>query len=297
MRLLLIEDDEVDAKWVERALKGLKKFSIARAESLAAGLQRLKTEPFDIILSDLQLPDAGGLEVFYALSQHAPHLPLVVLTGNIVDEDSALEAVQKGAQDYLIKGSIQPETLLRSLDYAVERKKLLLLRDHVVHVVSHELSNPLATLKLALFLVKDGTITDEKIRKETLDMAVHAIDRLIRTTGDLLNLARMESRQYVFQHSKFNLNSLIQEVGEFFQLEIQKKGLVFKTACPDREVEIFADRDQIVRVFTNLISNALKFTAQGHIEIRVEEEKDFVRCSVADTGPGISKEDMPKPRL
>ncbi|MCX5795837.1 MAG: hybrid sensor histidine kinase/response regulator [Elusimicrobia bacterium] len=294
VKILLIEDDEVDAKWVERALRDSPTFRLTHAGTMAAGLEFLRTETYDVILSDLHLPDASGLEVFNALSEQKPDAPIVLLTGSILDEQHAMEAIHQGAQDYLIKGQVDQRSLLRALNYAMERKKLLLMRDHFVHVVSHELKNPLTTLQTSIWMLHEGMVVDAAEQKEILQITLNAIRRLVRTTEDLLDLAKMEKQKYSFRRANFSLNSLVQEIGQFFRREIESKGLAFKAIAPDHDVEIFADRDQIARVLTNLIHNALKFTRTGQIEIRAEEDQDLIRCSVADTGPGVAPEDIPR---
>lgn len=102
--ILLIEDDEVDVKWVRRALKDSPGFRLTPVSDLAGALKILAAGSFDVILSDLHLPDAVGLEVYEALSRQEPETPIVLLTGSVLDEAKAMEAISQGAQDYLIKG-------------------------------------------------------------------------------------------------------------------------------------------------------------------------------------------------
>jgi signal transduction histidine kinase len=149
-------------------------------------------------------------------------------------------------------------------------------------------------MKLSIAMLHEGIIEDKEEKQEVLQITLNSINRLIRTTETLLDLAKMELNKYSFQRANFGLNPMIRELVQLFRREVEAKGLALKTTAPDHDVEILADRDQIARVFTNLINNALKFTRQGRIEVIVEEEKDCVRCSVADTGPGIAPDDMPR---
>ena len=91
LRLLILEDDEVDALWVTRALSHSKtvRYVASRVETLAQALDLLNKETFDMILSDLKLPDAFGLEIYQALAQVAPGLPIILWTGNVLDEGVA----------------------------------------------------------------------------------------------------------------------------------------------------------------------------------------------------------------
>ena len=93
-------------------------------ERLSDGLDRLSTDHFTVVLLDLSLPDSHGLETFTKAHEQAPDVPIILMTG-LDDEELALQAVQKGAQDYLVKHQVDGQTLGRSLSYAVERHRLL----------------------------------------------------------------------------------------------------------------------------------------------------------------------------
>lgn len=119
IRVLLLEDTDVDAQVVESVLRRYS-FAVHRARHLTDALIALRSDEFDVILSDLGLPDSDGLATVEALRQQAPATPLVVMTGRD-DESTALRAVATGAQDYLVKGSTDANALVRAMRYAVER--------------------------------------------------------------------------------------------------------------------------------------------------------------------------------
>jgi len=104
------------------ALQGRSRFDTKCAESLGDFLRAIKYETFDVIVLDLNLPDSVGLETLDAVRQAAPDAPILVSTGT-GDEQLAIEAVARGAQDYLVKGYDQPSALPRAILYAIERKK------------------------------------------------------------------------------------------------------------------------------------------------------------------------------
>lgn len=124
-RILLIEDDPGDVLLLQQALaaQGSSEFSLTTVRYLAEGLQLLSMESFLAVLLDLSLPDSQGLETLLQLRNTHPDTPVVVLTG-LCDGILALRAVQEGAQDYLIKGEVQPDVLVRALRYAIERMRL-----------------------------------------------------------------------------------------------------------------------------------------------------------------------------
>ncbi|MEO8292302.1 MAG: response regulator [Actinomycetota bacterium] len=127
IRVLLIEDNPGDARLVEKYLleSEAAEFDVEHVERLALGLQRLDTEGFDVVLTDLNLPDSVGLETFEAIHARARELPVVILSG-YEDEDAALKAVRAGAQEYVVKGSLKPEYLSRTIRHAIARHRQLL---------------------------------------------------------------------------------------------------------------------------------------------------------------------------
>jgi diguanylate cyclase (GGDEF)-like protein len=124
IRVLLVEDNPGDARYVREILQeqATAGFDLTHAPRLSDALRRLGENAYDAILLDLGLPDARGLEAVQPLKNAAPHLPIVVLSG-LQDQAMALEAVQRGAQDYLVKGQGNGELLARALFYAIERNR------------------------------------------------------------------------------------------------------------------------------------------------------------------------------
>jgi len=122
VRILLVEDDPDDV-WVMRSLLGDRwdgPFELAHVELLSFALRRCSEELFDVILLDLALPDSQGLGSFITMHAHAGGVPIVVLSG-YDDEMTAIKAVQAGAEDYLVKGQVNDNLLVRSIRYAIER--------------------------------------------------------------------------------------------------------------------------------------------------------------------------------
>jgi len=125
-RLLLIEDDLADAGVLRTALSEAAAtdfaFRLVHVEKLSEALQLLRDNSFDLILLDLSLPDAWGMEAVIRVKEAAPTLPIVVVT-DLDDEEVAVEAMRNGAQDYWVKGQINRSMLVRAIRYAIERKK------------------------------------------------------------------------------------------------------------------------------------------------------------------------------
>jgi Flp pilus assembly CpaE family ATPase len=124
LNILLIEDNPGDAELVKDALADSRNpaFRIHWADALLPGLDRLARGDIDLVLLDLSLPDSHGLEGLQAIRLHAPSIPIVVQTG-WDSESLALQAVQSGAQDYLVKGTMQGSALARALQHAMVRQR------------------------------------------------------------------------------------------------------------------------------------------------------------------------------
>jgi DNA-binding response OmpR family regulator len=123
MRVLHIEDDAGEARLLEETLRSLavsSRWEGVRADTLAKGLALVKRGGFDAVLLDLGLPDSQGLETLRAVRQLDPDVPVVVLSG-LEDEETALQALRDGAQDYLVKGRFTGTVLVRVLNNSIAR--------------------------------------------------------------------------------------------------------------------------------------------------------------------------------
>jgi len=123
VEILLIEDNPGDAGLIEEMLEEFADFpyELKSVETLNEGLSLLKERPFDVILLDLRLPDSDGINTFLDIHARNSRIPIIILTGSN-DEKIGIDAVKKGAQDYLVKGEVDGRLLKRSIKYSIERK-------------------------------------------------------------------------------------------------------------------------------------------------------------------------------
>lgn len=123
-RVLVVEDHPPDREIIEVLLANAPSasFKFEHAGLLADALERMAQGGIDVVLLDLSLPDGDGIDACIGVHEHSSTVPIVVLTG-LDDEDLAVEAVKRGAQDYLVKGRIDSQLLCRSLRYAIERQR------------------------------------------------------------------------------------------------------------------------------------------------------------------------------
>jgi signal transduction histidine kinase len=294
VNILLIEDDEVDFRWVRRALLETKdgEFSLEWAPLLQSGIERLYREKYHLILLDLSLPDSHGLETFISVRNVAPTIPVIVLSGD-GETSVAMGAIAKGAQDYLIKGQVDGPMLERVIRYSLERRRVQEMREEFVGMVVHDLGSPLTTSIQSVGLILEGSFGPVSERQRSfLTMAHNNMQKLRRMTINLLEVTKAELGKVKLFRESFDLVALAKELIGSFQQLAQNKGLEIREAFSVGKLEIFADKDKMEQVFTNLIGNALKFTDRGYVEVGVREKGHFVECGVVDTGTGIQEKSL-----
>ncbi len=186
LRILLVEDDPQDAFLLRHALAKINdQIVIHHCERLSKGLEFLKDGEagLDVVLLDLTLPDSQGLETFSRIHNQTPQIPIVVLSG-MDDENLAIRAVREGAQDYLIKGEANPQLLVRSLYYAVERRKseeALIRARNELEIRVKERTSELALANEALTKVIAKLSQAEREVRSSLQGIIHVISLIIET--------------------------------------------------------------------------------------------------------------------
>ncbi len=176
-----------------------------------------------------------------------------------------------------------------------ERKHVEKLKDEFIGTVSHELRTPLSITKEGISLLLDkipGPINEDQAR--ILTISKNNMDRLARIINSLLDISRIESGKIQICRDTFDIILLTTQVVNVFEPNIRKKGLEVRADLPKKDIIVRGDSDGITIVLTNLISNSLKFTERGFIGISVTDSGENVEISVADTGIGIAKDNMPK---
>jgi signal transduction histidine kinase/GGDEF domain-containing protein len=297
IQVLVIEDNPGDFRLIQEMLLEAKdkSFNVELAKNLSKALERLKQGGIDVVMSDLGLPDSQGLTTFEQLHNNSPEVPIVILTSTYADETTAVEAVSKGAQDYLVKGQVDGKLVSRVLRYAVERKHLEQVKDEFVGMVSHELRTPMTSIREVISQILDGILGETNPeQREFLSMALSDVDRLSRMIDDLLDISKLDAGKMKMKIETCEMVALVLKIISSFVPQAKAKGLEMKGSFSKEKIKAYVDKDRITQVFSNLIGNAVKFTQKGQIEISLVDREDAVECCVSDTGPGIAKKDLPQ---
>ncbi len=176
-----------------------------------------------------------------------------------------------------------------------ERKRLERLKDEFVSTVSHELRTPLSITREGISLLLDnipGPVNDKQ--SGILAVSLENIDRLSRIINDLLDISKIESGKIEIRPRSIDVVKMVRRVTSTFQPDLNSKGLEVRLDLPQDEVCAMLDEDKVVQVLINIIDNAIKYTAHGHVSVILKNEGDKLLFSIEDTGVGISKENLSK---
>jgi signal transduction histidine kinase len=256
--------------------------------------RHLSAQSVDLVLFDPGLPGTDGFSAIPRLRGFVPRSPVVVLT-DIDDAAVVDQALRAGAQDYHVKGQIQKRALLRSLIFAIERKRLDCLKDQYIATVSHELRAPLTSIAGSLGLLMGhwgDHLPDAAAR--LVSIAQTSSQRLVRLIGDILDIERIETA-----HDGLVLNSI--DIGRALQLAIDgSQGLAernrtrFRLDIGSLRGKLTADPDRLVQVVINLLSNAIKASPESaEVVVTAGMKGSFVRISVRDHGSGVPADFRP----
>jgi len=317
LRVLLIEDNEDDTIFVKAHLRRIPacNYQITTSTRLADAEQILATERFHLVLLDMSLPDGEGVLLVDRIRQQAVDTPIVVLTANN-DEPTAIEALRRGAQDYLIKGELSSEILQRVIRYSVERHAMARemeranlelqelsrqaeaanqLKSEFLANVSHELRTPLTAILGFTDLVLDHELPSE-VERATLTIKQNG-KHLLSILNDILDLSKIEAGHLRIEQSACSPGQIVEEVISLLRVRAEAKELDLRlTVREGVPTRIQSDPLRIRQILLNLVGNAIKFTERGFIQITLStvdlEGIPQLRIEVSDTGIGMTPDQL-----
>jgi len=198
----------------------------------------------------------------------------------------------------------QLETLNRQLNDSnkelneanAKLRELSELKEEFLALTTHDLRSPLTVISGVISFFSSGRLGElSPEQKNMVAMMERNTQSLIELVNDLLDASKLESGTLRLDLVSVDLRVLIKEMRESVQPLADERGITLRENMPERLPFVLADRAKLRRIFVNLLSNALKFTARGGtVEVKVEELNNMLRVSVSDTGVGIAPEDIPR---
>jgi signal transduction histidine kinase len=325
--ILIVDDSREDRAILRRMLRETgQAYSLSEAENGAEGLRMARQSPPDCILLDLQLPDMSGLEFLDAVSDDrlgGLPFPVAMLTG-LNDTDEASAALGRGAQDYVIKGTLSAHGLLRVIENTIEKFSILQelndkravlelrnrqletireqlesnltdlvdatrAKDRFMAVMSHEMRTPLNAVLGYVDLLElgiSGELTQGQ--REYLERIRVGSRHLLDLINDVLDLTRADARRLEMDLRPVDGFAVAEEVVALLESQAQTKGIGLELApCAEPIPLVQADLQRLRQVLTNLVGNAIKFTDEGVVTVGCSVRGDRVEIAVTDTGIGI----------
>ncbi|MDF2904178.1 MAG: two-component sensor histidine kinase, partial [Bacillus sp. (in: firmicutes)] len=218
------------------------------------------------------------------------------------EQDSVILDYSTIKTHYILRANfsvIQKETgfvngLITVLHDITEQEKIDMERREFVANVSHELRTPLTTMRSYLEALADGAWQDEEIAPNFLEVTRNETERMIRLVNDLLQLSKMDSKDYKIKKEWVDFVVYFDRVIDRFELT-KEQNVIFNRKLPKHDIFIEMDEDKLTQVLDNIISNALKYSPEGgHVSFTMEEQEDQIFVSVSDEGVGIPKGDLEK---
>ncbi|PUB89824.1 MAG: histidine kinase, partial [gamma proteobacterium symbiont of Ctena orbiculata] len=211
---------------------------------------------------------------------------------NILDEASQIRAYSKELE----RKSHQLEKATRELKEANERlQELDRLKDDFMSSVTHELRTPLASIRAFSEILNDDPDIALNERRRFLGIIVNETKRLSRLVNQVLDLAKIESGRADWNAEDVDLLEIVEEAISSTEQLFADHGTRVIRALPDHACVVTGDRDRLMQVLLNLLSNAHKFVPErtGAVTVRLQLKQDRYEVSVADNGPGIAAEELP----
>lgn len=303
----LVVDDQRSVRSLVRALLTVLKAEITEADNGEEALRLIKEQQFDVVFLDINMPGISGLDVCERVRKELgfDNLPIVIMT-SLESRDLIEKSFGTGATDYINKTYIQFEIIHRTraiLERRNSEREMYLAKkeaelansakDSFLATMSHEIRTPLTGMLGMLELLSLTQLDNEQFT--TLDAARDSGRNLLRIVSDILDWSKIEEGKMELSARSTSVSQLLQEVVNTYSRMASAKSLtLWQHADARLGAAHIVDPLRLSQVLNNFISNAIKFTQHGEVEVRAELlEKnggtERIRFSVKDTGIGIAR--------
>ena len=296
---LLIVYDVPDNLFLVRTILEDEGYEIITSSNGHDALKIIESEPPDLVLLDVMMPLMDGYEVTRRMRgmKDLPFIPILLITA--YDRANAVKGLDLGADEFIRKPIEADEllarvrSLLRLKHSIAERDRIDRQRQDFVSRLTHDLRTPLVAADRMLGLLQDGVLGEisPEIR-EALTIMGRSNHNLLEMVNKLLDVYRYESGSKTINLQPLDLKELLNQVVQELKPIAISKNLEL-TAELDDIATVKGDRLELLRVFNNLIGNALNFTESGSVHVSLKLEESEAIMAIADTGAGISLDEQP----
>lgn len=302
-KILVIDDEDIVLDSCTQILaKG--NYDLVTARNGMLGLEQVELFNPDLVFVDLKMPGISGFDVLNRIDEIDPTIVTVVITG-FATVDSAIEAMKKGAYDFLPK-PFTPDELRAITRRGIERRELVLetialrrekelLREHFAAIVSHELKSPLGAVQQNLYVLADDLaekLTDEQ--KEKVERFQSRIADLIKLINTWLRAISVDVSSIRENFEPISIPVVISKAVESVQPHAIRKDIEITTSVSDNLSAIYGDEGTLVEAVVNIGGNAVKYSRIGRsVMIEAKQQEENILISIEDNGVGIADEDLP----
>jgi signal transduction histidine kinase len=244
------------------------------------------------LIERLALAGVVGILVAAALAWYLsrritkPVQSLAVAADQIAEGRYDVDVPRVTSRDEIGQLSESFEEMATRLQEAEELERNFLM------TVSHELKTPLTAIRGHIDALREGVAGDEESRAESLDVIAAESARLERLVGDVLDLAKLDTRRFSLRHEEVDMARLLEQAYRTFTEEARARGIDYQHEISARPV-IIADGDRVLQIISNLLSNAFRWTPDGgRVELALAQENGSVSVAVQDSGPGIPADEV-----
>ncbi|HNY66550.1 MAG TPA: hybrid sensor histidine kinase/response regulator [Deltaproteobacteria bacterium] len=301
--ILVIDDEESILDGCRQTLEK-SGYSVTTTPDGADGVRLAREVRPEVAFVDLKMPNCSGMDIIELLSKDLPDIVLIVITGyaSIV---SAVEAMKKGAYDYLPK-PFSPDQIRAVTKRGIEHRELKIeanrlreekerMEKNFITFVSHEMRSPLVTIQQyieSLKLITGNTLTGDAA--EILGRCEKRITSLQDLIEHWLDLSRIENGTFSEAKSPLDLTEVLRKSIEEMSPVCQRREINLCFESREELPKVLGDHESLLRVFSNVIGNATKYTPPaGVISVKASHDDYYVYVSVSDTGQGIPQDKLP----
>lgn len=288
---ILAVDDTPDNLFLFKLALEQEGYDVCLVDDGKKALEKIKQSPPDLILLDVMMPGIDGYEVTKRIRQDRslPFIPILLISA--YQESSVIHGLDAGADEFIRK-PIQIDELQARVRSLLRLKQTIDQRENFVSCLTHDLRTPLVAANRMLNLMQQevfGSISDEM--KEAISNINNSNENLLKMLNTMLEVHHYEVGRKILSFIEFDLSELVEEVVAELKPLAEEKDLKLKlNILPN--VTLNGDRLELRRVVSNFVSNAIKFTDRGFVEVRLQTTAERAILEVEDTGIGIPRNEQ-----